>query len=167
MTAPHDKIVDWQSLLEYRALAASRGQRFVLTNGVFDVLHRGHLEYLWSSSRLGDVLAVLVTSDASVRLLKGAGRPLVNEADRAFALASLGCVGVVNVFPGPNLASEILALKPDLYTKAADYSLDTLDAAEREALDRLQIEIRLIPLTSGYSTTSLLDRLRLSHARVA
>ena len=155
---PH--IYSLEQLLALRAGAAADGRRVVLTNGCFDLLHRGHLTYLQQSAALGDLLVVAVNSDASVRALKGEGRPLNNEQDRAYALACLRCVDATFIFPGPRLADEISALKPDIYTKAGDYSLDTIDASERAALLAAGVEIRFLPFVAGHSTTSHLQRLR-------
>ena len=145
-----------------RAAAAAAGQRVVLTNGCFDLLHRGHLTYLQQSAALGDVLIVAVNSDASVRQLKGEGRPLNNEQDRAFALANLRSVDATFIFAGPRLADEIAALKPDIYTKAGDYSIDTLEPSERAALLAAGVDIRFLPFVAGHSTTGLVASL---HAR--
>jgi bifunctional ADP-heptose synthase (sugar kinase/adenylyltransferase) len=103
---------------------------------------------------------VAVNSDASVRQLKGPDRPLNSEDDRAYALASLRCVTATFVFPGPRLDAEIRRLKPDLYTKAGDYTLDTLDAGEREALLAAGTEIRFLTFIAGRSTTKLVERMR-------
>ena len=147
-------------MIEFRRQAAAMGRRLVLTNGVFDLLHRGHLEYLNESAALGDVLVVAVNSDESVRALKGPERPLNNELDRAFALANLRCVEATFVFKGPRLADEIRALKPDVYTKAGDYTIESLDAGEREALLEVGTEINIMPFVAGRSTTSLIERMK-------
>ncbi|KAB2643246.1 MAG: adenylyltransferase/cytidyltransferase family protein [Verrucomicrobia bacterium] len=161
---PLSRIYLLEKLLALRARAAADGRRVVLTNGCFDLLHRGHLTYLQQSAALGDLLIVAVNSDASVRALKGEGRPLNNEQDRAFALACLRSVDATVIFPGPRLADEITALKPDIYTKAGDYSLDTIDASERSALLATGAEIRFLPFVAGHSTTSHLQRLGVSPA---
>lgn len=157
---PLTRIFSLESLLGLRAQAAAEGRRVALTNGCFDLLHRGHLTYLQQSAALGDVLIVAVNSDASVRALKGEGRPLNHEQDRAYALACLRCVDATFIFPGPRLAAEIAALKPDIYTKAGDYTLDTLDASERAALLAAGVEIRFLPFVVGHSTTAHVERLR-------
>ena len=156
---PLTRIFSLESLLAFRAQAAAAGRRVVLTNGCFDLLHRGHLTYLQQSAALGDVLIVAVNSDASVRQLKGDGRPLNTEQDRAYALACLRSVDATFIFPGPRLAGEIAALKPDIYTKAGDYTLDTLDASERAALLAAGVDIRLLPFVAGHSTTAHVERL--------
>ncbi|MCX6877012.1 MAG: adenylyltransferase/cytidyltransferase family protein [Verrucomicrobia bacterium] len=157
---PLTRIFTLDDLLAFRERAAAAGRRVVLTNGCFDLLHRGHLTYLQQSAALGDVLIVAVNSDASVRELKGEGRPLNPESDRAYALACLRSVDATFIFPGPRLAAEIAALKPDLYTKAGDYTLESIDASERAALLAAGAEIRFLPLVNGHSTTSHLRRIQ-------
>lgn len=160
MTAedPASRVLDFESALNLRREAAAAGRRVVLTNGCFDLLHRGHISYLQQSAALGDLLIVAVNSDASVRELKGPDRPLNSEQDRAYALAALRCVDAAFVFPGPRLDAEIAALKPDHYTKAGDYTLDTLDPGERAALEAAGTTIHLLPFVAGHSTTSLIQR---------
>ena len=161
---PLSRVFSLANLLVLRRQAAASGRRVVLTNGCFDLLHRGHLTYLQQSAALGDLLIVAVNSDASVRQLKGDDRPLNSELDRAFALACLRFVDATFIFPGPRLAAEITALTPDLYTKAGDYSLDTIDASERAALLATGTEIRFLPFVDGHSTTAHLQRLRVPRA---
>jgi len=160
MTAddPARRVLTLESALAMRREAAAAGRRVVLTNGCFDLLHRGHISYLQQSAALGDVLLVAVNSDASVRELKGPERPLNSEEDRAYAVAALRCVDATFVFKGPRLDSEIAALRPDCYTKAGDYTLETLDPGERAALEAAGALIHIVPLVQGHSTTSLIDR---------
>jgi len=158
VTDPIAKVLTLTQLIDLRSQSARDGRRFVLTNGCFDLLHPGHVSYLFDSSQLGDFLAVAINSDASVRQLKGEGRPVNCESDRAYVVAALGCVGATFVFEGPRLAAEIRALKPDVYTKAGDYTLEGLERSEREALLDVGAEIRFMPFKSGHSTTSLLSR---------
>ncbi len=155
---PAPQVLDLAAAVAWREAARAQGKRVVLTNGVFDLLHRGHIQYLHESAALGDVLIVAVNSDASVRALKGPTRPLNAEADRAYALASLRCVAATFVFAGPRLAPEIRALRPDVYTKAGDYTIETLDASEREALLAAGAEIRIMPFVAGHSTTGLIAK---------
>lgn len=159
LSDPASHVFDFPDLLAFRAEAARAGRRVVLTNGCFDLLHRGHLSYLQASAELGDVLIVAVNSDASVRELKGPGRPLNNEADRAYALACLRSVDAVFVFPGPRLVEEIAALKADIYTKAGDYTFETIDRSERAALLAAGTDIRFLPFVAGHSTTEHLQKL--------
>jgi rfaE bifunctional protein nucleotidyltransferase chain/domain len=159
LTSPDKKVLSLDDLVNLRQQIASSVQRFVLTNGCFDILHRGHIDYLWESSQLGDVLAVAINSDASVRALKGASRPINNEQDRALVVASLGFVDAVMIFPGPRLDAEIRLLRPDVYTKAGDYKVETLDQSERRALEDIGAAIHIVPYSSGYSTSASIQRL--------
>lgn len=155
---PASRVFDFSSALALRQQAAAEGRRVVLTNGCFDLLHRGHISYLQQSAALGDLLYVAVNSDASVRELKGPDRPLNSEQDRAYALAALRCVDAVFIFRGRRLDAEITALQPDAYTKAGDYTLETLDPGERAALVTAGTAIHLLPFVAGHSTTSLIER---------
>ena len=155
---PSSRVLDLDEILAMRADASSKGLSVVLTNGCFDLLHRGHISYLEGSATQGDILIVAINSDASVRQLKGAGRPVNSEKDRAFAIASLRCVDAAFIFRGPRFAPEIRAIRPDHYTKAGDYTLDTLDAGERDALLAVGAEIHLLPYVASHSTTSLIQR---------
>lgn len=155
---PASRVLDFEAALALRRQAAAEGRSVVLTNGCFDLLHRGHISYLHQSAALGDLLLVAVNSDASVRQLKGPERPLNSEQDRAYALAALRCVDAAFVFAGPRLDAEISALRPDHYTKAGDYTLETLDPGERAALEAAGTAIHLLPFVQGHSTTSLIDR---------
>ena len=141
-----------------RERARAEGKAVVLTNGCFDLLHRGHLDYLERSAGLGAIFIVAVNSDESVRALKGPGRPRNCADDRAHALACLRFVDATFIFQGPRLAEEIRRLCPDIYTKAGDYTPETLDPSEREALQEVGAEIKIQPLVPGYSTTSLAGR---------
>jgi rfaE bifunctional protein nucleotidyltransferase chain/domain len=151
------RVLDLDGILVLRAEAATKGLSVVLSNGCFDLLHRGHISYLEESSSKGDLLIVAINSDESVRQLKGTGRPVHSQKDRAFAIASLRCVDVVFIFRGPRLDREITVIRPDHYTKAGDYTLDTLDAGERDALDIVGTKIHLLRYLAGHSSTSLIQ----------
>jgi rfaE bifunctional protein nucleotidyltransferase chain/domain len=155
---PTSRVLDLAGILALRQQAAAGGRRVVLTNGCFDLLHRGHIAYLHQSAALGDLLIVAVNSDASVRQLKGPDRPLNSEQDRAYALAALRCVDATFIFQGPRLDAEITAIRPDHYTKAGDYTLESLDPGERAALEAAGTAIHLLPFVQGHSTTSLIQR---------
>lgn len=157
---PERRVMTMTEVLELREKAAADGKRFVLTNGCFDLLHRGHLSYLQQSANLGDVFCIAVNSDESVRVLKGPERPLNSEQDRAFALASMRCVDAVFVFQGPRLAEEIALLKPDTYTKAGDYTIASLEPTEKAALLDSGTDIRFLSFVEGRSTTSLIEQMR-------
>jgi rfaE bifunctional protein nucleotidyltransferase chain/domain len=154
----------WWSLLEavkQREELRSRGERLVVTNGCFDLLHTGHLYYLQEAAHLGEALWVLLNSDESVRLLgKRAGRPFQSERERAYALAALAVVDGVVLFQTERLTREIEALRPDVYVKGGDYSLDTIDRKERTALESVGADIRFLPLLDGYSTSGLVAKIQ-------
>jgi D-beta-D-heptose 7-phosphate kinase/D-beta-D-heptose 1-phosphate adenosyltransferase len=128
----------------------------VFTNGCFDVLHPGHVEHLAQAKALGDVLVVGLNSDASVRRLKGAGRPLVREADRAAVLAALRSVDAVTLFDEDTPLELISTLLPDVLVKGGDYDLDGI--VGREAVEEAGGEVRVLPFVEGYSTTDILGR---------
>ena len=136
------------------------GKKLVATNGCFDLLHVGHVRYLEAARRLGDVLAVGLNGDRSVRELKGSGRPINNEGDRAEMLAALECVDFVTIFPEMRATQFIFAAQPAIYAKGGDYTSETLNEEERAALQEVGAEIRIIPFEKGYSTSVLLEQLR-------
>jgi len=136
-------------------------QRIVFfTNGCFDLLHVGHVRYLTAAKQLGDILVVGLNSDASVRQLKGADRPINPEADRAEILAALTVVDHVVIFADMRVNRLITALRPDLYVKGGDYSVDSLDRGEVDALRSVGAEIKILPLVPGRSTTRLIEAIQ-------
>jgi D-beta-D-heptose 7-phosphate kinase/D-beta-D-heptose 1-phosphate adenosyltransferase len=139
---------------------ARRGKRVVLTNGVFDLLHVGHVTYLERAKSLGDLLVVAVNGDASVRALKGPSRPVHSAPSRARVLAGLRPVDFVTVFPEVRAAKVIRAVKPDVYVKGGDYTPATLNAEERAALKSVGAKVRILPFVRGYSTTKTLRKMR-------
>jgi rfaE bifunctional protein nucleotidyltransferase chain/domain len=143
------------------ALAWRRGLRgrMVFTNGVFDLLHPGHVEYLEAARALGDHLLVAVNSDRSARgLAKGAGRPVADERARARVVAGLAAVDRVVLFDAPTPLELIEALRPDVLVKGGDYSRDSIVGAE--IVEAAGGRVVTIPLVGGYSTTSLVERCR-------
>ena len=136
------------------------GKRVVLTNGVFDLLHTGHLYYLEKARSYGDALFIALNGDASVRQLKGPLRPVQTEEHRAYALAATWFVDGIVVFQNKRLTAEILALKPDVYCKAGDYTLEKLDPDERRALEQVGAEIKFLPFLPGFSTTDLIAKIK-------
>ena len=135
------------------------GKKVVATNGCFDLLHVGHVRYLQAARALGDFLAVGLNSDDSVRELKGSGRPITSENDRAELLAALQCVDLVTVFPQIRATQFIAAVRPAIYVKGGDYRAETLDEEERAVLKEIGAEIRLIPFEAGYSTSRLIEQI--------
>ena len=135
------------------------GKKVVFTNGCFDILHLGHVTYLEAARNQGDALLVGINSDASVRELKGRGRPVNQEDDRAAVLAALASVDGVCIFTGKS-ATEFLSLaRPDIYVKGGDYTLDTMNQEERRVVGQAGGQIVLLPFVPGKSTTSLLQKI--------
>jgi rfaE bifunctional protein nucleotidyltransferase chain/domain len=136
------------------------GQKLVLTNGCFDLLHLGHVRYLQEARRLGDILVVAVNGDQSVRALKGEGRPLNGEEDRAEVLAALECVDYITIFAEPRVTGVIEAMRPAIYVKGGDYTPETLDPDEVSALKKVGAEIRTLALVPGKSTSAIIARMK-------
>jgi rfaE bifunctional protein nucleotidyltransferase chain/domain len=143
---------------ESRRLRAE-GKRVAATNGCFDILHVGHVRYLAAAQKLGDVLVVGLNGDDSVCQLKGQGRPLNRERDRAEVLAALESVDYVTIFPEKRATNFLRAAQPSVYAKGGDYTTDTLDPEERAVLDDSGTRIEIIPFEKGYSTSELLTRI--------
>lgn len=160
MKLDNPKLLALEGAVARREALCAAGKRVVLTNGVFDLLHTGHLFYLQQARALGDALFIALNADASVRALKGPTRPIQSEEQRAYALAALACVDGVFIFRTPRLDAEIRALRPDIYTKAGDYTFEKLDPGEREALEAVGAEIRFMPFLAGFSTTALIARIK-------
>jgi rfaE bifunctional protein nucleotidyltransferase chain/domain len=133
--------------------------RVVFTNGVFDILHRGHVEYLYAARKLGDALVVGLNTDASTRRLgKGGDRPVNGEEDRAMVLAGLGCVDAVTLFDEDTPRELVTALEPDVLVKGGDYTVETVAGAAEVIAAGGRVEI--IPLVPGRSTTSIIEQTR-------
>lgn len=154
------KILSLSELGERAAEIRQAGKRLVLTNGCFDLLHVGHVRYLQEARELGDFLAVAVNGDESVRSLKGDGRPLNSEHDRAEVLAALDCVDFVTIFPDLRVTQVIETVRPAVYAKGGDYTVETLDAGEVAALKSVGAEIKTVALVPGKSTSSLIERMQ-------
>lgn len=133
-------------------------RKLVLTNGCFDILHVGHVDYLERARALGDALVVAVNSDRSVRELKGPTRPVNSEEDRARVLSALRAVDYVVIFDSPRATDVIRALRPALYAKGGDYTPESLNPEERSALHETGADIRILPLVPGHSTTTIIKR---------
>jgi rfaE bifunctional protein nucleotidyltransferase chain/domain len=160
MTLENPKLWPLDTATQRRDAWRAAGRRVVLTNGVFDLLHTGHLYYLQKARALGDALVIALNSDASVRALKGPARPVQTEEQRAYALAALACVDGIVIFREPRLTAEIRALRPDIYCKAGDYTLEKLDAGERAALQEVGARIEFMPFLPGFSTTELIAKIK-------
>jgi D-beta-D-heptose 7-phosphate kinase/D-beta-D-heptose 1-phosphate adenosyltransferase len=154
------KILTLSQLTEQAAMLRGQGHRLVLTNGCFDLLHVGHVRNLQQAAELGDYLVVAVNSDESVRALKGVGRPLNLEEDRAEVLAALDSVDFVTVFSDLRVARVIEAVQPAVYVKGGDYTIESLDRSEVAALEKVGAEIHTLPLVPGKSTSRLIEKIR-------
>ncbi len=153
------KILSLEELvLEANSLRAS-GRKLVFTNGCFDLLHVGHVRYLQAARARGDALLVAVNGDASVRILKGPDRPINVEADRAEVIAALACVDLVTLFLTPRVTEVIRAVRPALYVKGGDYTVDSLDPEERAALREVAADVEILALVPGKSTTAVIHKL--------
>ena len=152
------KILSRSALLSQLAKARQSGSRVVFTNGCFDVLHTGHLHLLQRARALGDLLIVGINSDQSVKRLKGNGRPLIGEDERAELLAALSCVDYVTVFSERTPLRVITAVKPDVLVKGADYSVS--DVVGRNVVEKRGGRIELVPLLPGFSTTGLVESIQ-------
>lgn len=152
---PRRKVMSWESLAGWRE--RQRG-RVVFTNGVFDLLHPGHVDVLVAARAHGDALVVGVNSDASVRRLKGPNRPVRSEGERAYVLAALEAVDVVTLFEQDTPLELVELLHPNVIVKGGDYSAETVVGAS-EVRSRGG-EVVIVPLTPGHSTTSTIERLR-------
>lgn len=153
------KIVSYADLADWRGEVGGEGRRLVVTNGCFDILHAGHVRYLEEARSRGDVLLVGLNGDQSVRQLKGAGRPINPERDRAVVLAALQAVDAVCIFQDRDAAAFLAVAKPDVYVKGGDYTLETLNPCERSAVERGGGQIVLVPFVEGKSTTGVLRRI--------
>lgn len=152
-----DRIKDRTAIAKVVDEVRSRGGRVVFANGCFDILHAGHVRYLAGAKALGDLLVVGVNSDRQVAVLKGRGRPLMPEADRAEIIASLAVVDLVNIFDEPTVETLLLELKPDIHAKGTDYTEETVP--EREVVRSYGGQVAIVGDPKDHSTTTLIDRL--------
>jgi rfaE bifunctional protein nucleotidyltransferase chain/domain len=151
-------MLDADALAAFVGGARARGQRIVFTNGVFDILHPGHLRYLQAARGHGDVLIVGLNSDASVRRNKGPERPIHPEAERAEVLEALECVDAVSIFDEDTPAGIIRLVQPDVLVKGADWPADQI--VGRDTVEARGGKVVLEPVEQGYSTTSLIERVK-------
>ena len=161
-----DKIVTRERLAREIQRRQQAGERAVFTNGCFDLLHLGHVRYLQEARNLGDFLVMGLNSDESVRKLKGSGRPLVPEMERAEILAALMCIDYVTIFPEATACSLIDALRPAIYVKGGDYAGVQSDLPDTSRLPEAKVvlayagQVRLIPYVPQHSTTELIEAIR-------
>ena len=151
------RVVTQEEIVKIVQEGHKNGKTFVVTNGCFDILHVGHTRYLKETKKFADFLIVLLNSDKSVKLIKGEDRPINNESDRAELLTSLSCVDYVVLFEESSPAELLEKIKPDIYTKGADYTLETLP--ERDVVLRNNIKVEFIKFVEGKSTTNLINKI--------
>jgi rfaE bifunctional protein nucleotidyltransferase chain/domain len=147
-------VLDRERLAARIAVEKSKGRQIVLANGCFDILHAGHIRYLAGARALGDVLVVGINSDRQVATLKGAGRPLQPEADRAELVASLETVDLVTIFDEPTVTELLLAIKPDVHAKGTDYTEETVP--ERDVVRSFGGRVAIVGDPKNHSTTQLI-----------
>src|SRR3954451_10172232 len=153
-----EKILARAAMLAERERLRAGGRRLVFTNGVFDLLHVGHVRYLAQARALGDALVVAINSDRTVRELKGPHRPVFNEAERAEILAALRVVDYVTIFDDVSPRSLIAELLPDVLVKGGDYELDQIHG--REEVEAAGGKVISLPCVEGASTTTLIERMK-------
>ncbi|MGD1087194.1 MAG: adenylyltransferase/cytidyltransferase family protein [Verrucomicrobiota bacterium] len=154
-----DKIIALDKLPEWRTVLRAAGKRLIVTNGCFDILHLGHVTYLENARNSADALLVGINGDDATRQLKGAGRPVNSETDRAAVLAALESVGGVCIFTDKTATRFLAAAQPDIYVKGGDYTLDTLNQDERRVVESAGGKIVIVPFVLGKSTTALLEKI--------
>jgi rfaE bifunctional protein nucleotidyltransferase chain/domain len=157
---PAKLIIDLPQAKVWRADLKAKNLKLVITNGCFDILHRGHAEYLMQARALGDALLVLINSDSSIKELKGPSRPIIDEYNRAYMLSALEAVDSVVMFDTQRCDNMFVELCPDIYVKGGDYTLETINAQEREALQSVNVDIRFLPFIKGFSSTEIINKLQ-------
>ena len=154
-----EKIIRWEELPAWREDLRRKGKRLVVTNGCFDLLHLGHVTYLETARNEGDALLVGMNGDKAVAELKGPDRPINQEQDRAGVLAALESVDGVCIFSEKTATRFLEAAKPDVYVKGGDYTVETLNAEERKAVQGAGAKIVIIPFVPDKSTTAVLKKI--------
>ena len=151
------RVVTQEEIVKIVQEGHKNGKTYVVTNGCFDILHVGHAKYLQKTKSFADYSIVLVNSDQSVRRLKGENRPINNENDRAELLTFLSCVDYVVLFEESSPAELLEKIKPDVYTKGADYNIKTLP--EKDVVLKNNIRVEFIDFVEGKSTTNLINKI--------
>ena len=154
-----EKILSSNTVERWRQQQHDCGNRVVVTNGCFDLLHAGHVSYLEAAREQGDSLLVGVNSDVTVRELKGPGRPVNSEHDRALVVAALESVNAVFIFPERDAVEFLRKVNPDIYVKGGDYTLDTMNQDERRLIEQMGGRVVLLGHVPGKSTTHLLKKI--------
>ncbi|UDQ98668.1 adenylyltransferase/cytidyltransferase family protein [Lentisphaerota bacterium WC36G] len=156
---PELKILTLDEAINWRSELQDNREKLVMTNGCFDLLHRGHVKYLYEARKKGDKLLLLINSDESVRAIKGSNRPVNDERSRAYVVAALACIDAVVIFSGERCTTEIKAIRPDIYVKGGDYTVETLNSEERQALFAVGADIKFINFVDGFSTTNTIEKM--------
>lgn len=156
MTFASSQILNRDALINRVAAEKEKGSRIILANGCFDVLHAGHVRYLEGARALGDVLVVGINSDKQVTRLKGEGRPILPELDRAEIVASLEAVTLVTIFAEPTVTELLLAIKPDVHAKGTDYTEETVP--ERDVVRSYGGRVAIVGDPKDHSTSQMLRR---------
>jgi rfaE bifunctional protein nucleotidyltransferase chain/domain len=154
---PMQKIKSIKELEKIAGELKKQGKKIVTTNGVFDILHIGHIRYLQEAKKLGSILIVAVNSDSSVRKIKGPKRPLNSENDRAEALAALECIDYVTIFSDDNPVKFLEKIRPNIHVKGGDYNISQI--IEKDTVEKNNGRIVLIPMVKGYSTTDMIKKI--------
>lgn len=165
MPCPEEKMKSLEEVVEIAHQLKAHGKRIVFTNGCFDILHRGHAEYLFRAKSLGDILIVGVNSDSSVRRLKGEGRPILDQQTRAYLIASLSCVDYVFVFDELRPHRALSLIKPDVHVKGGDYT--EAELPETPIVKSYGGEVVILPLVKSESTTQIIERVKRGVAATA
>lgn len=152
------KLRPLEAVVEAAAIARAQGRSVAMANGVFDLLHVGHVRYLQASRELADLLVVAVNSDASTRAYKGPGRPVVPAAERAELVAALACVDLVVLFDAPDVRGVLAALKPEVHVKGTDYTPESVP--ERDAVHAYGGRVAVAGDPKDHSSTELLRRMK-------
>jgi len=153
-------VLTLEEALRWREELRRSGRTLAVTNGCFDLLHRGHAVYLERARAEADALLVLVNSDASVRALKGPTRPLQCQEDRAFLLCALKPVDKAVIFDSPRCDRELELLAPDVYVKGGDYTAENLDPGERRALEKSGSRLVFVSFVPGHSSTNIIRKMK-------
>jgi len=153
----HSRVLDRNEIMTAVETARSKGKRIVFANGCFDVLHAGHVRYLEAAKALGDILIVAVNSDEQAGRLKGAGRPLLPQEQRAEIVSALDAVDLVTIFDEPTVTELLLALKPDIHAKGTDYTEETVP--ERDVVRSFGGRVAIVGDPKNHSSSEMIERL--------
>jgi D-beta-D-heptose 7-phosphate kinase/D-beta-D-heptose 1-phosphate adenosyltransferase len=157
-----ERLLSWDEARRFAAELQAGGRTVVFTNGVFDLLHPGHVRYLATARALGDALIVAINSDRSVRAIKGPARPVTSERERAEILGALACVDAVVIFDEETPAGVIRAIQPDVLVKGADWAADAI--VGRDTVEARGGKVVRVPVEEGWSTSAIVTRIRDANA---